>query len=44
LLVFATITGAIMIRQEDAELEQRFGGAYRQYRDSVPALLPKFPV
>jgi protein-S-isoprenylcysteine O-methyltransferase Ste14 len=44
LLVFAAITGAIMIRKEDAELEQRFGDAYRQYRDSVPALLPKFPV
>jgi protein-S-isoprenylcysteine O-methyltransferase Ste14 len=44
LLVFAAITGAIMIRKEDAELEQRFGDAYRQYRDTVPALLPKFPV
>jgi protein-S-isoprenylcysteine O-methyltransferase Ste14 len=33
-----------MVRQEDVELEQRFGDAYRQYRDSVPALLPKFPV
>ena len=44
LLVFAAITGAIMIRKEDAELESRFGDAYRQYRDNVPALLPKFPV
>jgi len=44
LLVFAAITGAIMIRREDAELEARFGDAYRQYRDQVPALLPKFPV
>jgi protein-S-isoprenylcysteine O-methyltransferase Ste14 len=44
LLVFAAITGAIMIRREDAELEQRFGDLYRQYRNSVPALLPKFPV
>jgi protein-S-isoprenylcysteine O-methyltransferase Ste14 len=44
LLVFGVITGAIMIRKEDAELEERFGDAYRQYRDSVPALLPKFPV
>ena len=41
LLVFAAITGAIMIRKEDAELEQRFGDAYRQYRDSVPALLDR---
>ena len=44
LLVFAVITGAIMIRKEDAELEARFGDLYRQYRDSVPALLPKFPI
>ncbi|HEY4900054.1 MAG TPA: isoprenylcysteine carboxylmethyltransferase family protein [Terriglobales bacterium] len=44
LLVFAVITGAIMIHKEDAELEQRFGDAYRQYRSNVPALLPKFPV
>jgi protein-S-isoprenylcysteine O-methyltransferase Ste14 len=44
LLVFAAITGAIMIRREDAELEQRFGDIYRQYRDRVPALLPKFPM
>lgn len=44
LLLFAAITGAIMIRREDAELEARFGDLYRQYRDRVPALLPKFPV
>ena len=44
LLVFAAITGAIMIRKEDAELEARFGDLYRQYRDTVPALLPKFPI
>lgn len=44
LLGFAAITGAIMIHKEDAELEQRFGDAYRQYRDQVPALLPKFPL
>ena len=43
-LEFAAITGAIMIRREDAELEQRFGDIYRQYRDRVPALLPKFPM
>ena len=30
--------------QEDAELESRFGDLYRQYRDNVPALLPKFPL
>jgi protein-S-isoprenylcysteine O-methyltransferase Ste14 len=44
LLVFAAITGAIMIRKEDAELEARFGDSYRDYRSKVPALLPKFPV
>lgn len=44
LLVFAAITGAIMIRKEDSELEARFGDVYRQYRDRVPALLPKFPM
>ncbi len=44
LLIFAVITGAIMIRKEDSELEERFGEAYRQYRATVPALLPKFPV
>lgn len=44
LLVFGAITGAIMLRKEDAELEQRFGDLYRQYRDQVPALLPKFPM
>jgi protein-S-isoprenylcysteine O-methyltransferase Ste14 len=38
---FAMITGAIMIRWEDAELETRFGGKFRAYREKVPALLPK---
>jgi protein-S-isoprenylcysteine O-methyltransferase Ste14 len=36
------ITGAIMIRAEDAELERRFGEQYRSYRRQVPALFPKF--
>jgi protein-S-isoprenylcysteine O-methyltransferase Ste14 len=44
LLLFAVVTGAIMIRKEDRELEERFGDLYRQYRDRVPALLPKFPL
>jgi protein-S-isoprenylcysteine O-methyltransferase Ste14 len=43
LLVFAVITGAIMIRKEDDELETRFGDAFREYRASVPTLLPRFP-
>ena len=41
LTAFAVITGAVMIRAEDAELEQRFGDSYRAYRKSVPAVLPK---
>lgn len=40
LTVFAVLTGAIMIRMEDRELEQRFGDEYRRYRSRVPALLP----
>jgi protein-S-isoprenylcysteine O-methyltransferase Ste14 len=42
LTVFAVITGAVMIRMEDAELEQRFGAAYAAYRECVPAVLPRF--
>ena len=38
---FALITGAIMIKMEDQELERRFGDAYRNYRSAVPALVPK---
>lgn len=41
LTAFAAITGAVMIRAEDAELERRFGESYRTYRNTVPALLPK---
>ncbi len=44
LLVFGAITGAIMIRKEDRELEERLGDVYRRYRAQVPALLPKFPM
>lgn len=40
LTAFAVITGAIMIRLEDNELEQRFGDAFREYRRKVPALVP----
>lgn len=38
---FAIATGAVMIRMEDAELEMRFGEEYRQYRSTVPAVLPR---
>jgi protein-S-isoprenylcysteine O-methyltransferase Ste14 len=41
LTAFALLTGALMIRMEDAELEKRFGQIYRTYRKSVPALLPR---
>jgi protein-S-isoprenylcysteine O-methyltransferase Ste14 len=30
-----------MIRLEDAELERRFGDAYRQYKRETPAVLPR---
>ena len=41
LTAFAVATGAVMIRMEDAELEKRFGEAYRAYRKSVSAMLPR---
>src|SRR6185312_2130021 len=40
LLAFAIVTGAFMIRTEDAELEKRFGAEYREYRKRVPAIFP----
>ncbi len=41
LVAFAIVTGAVMIRMEDKELETRFGEDYRQYRSTVPSVLPK---
>ena len=41
LTVLAILTGALMIHMEDAELEQRFGEEYREYRARVPAILPR---
>jgi protein-S-isoprenylcysteine O-methyltransferase Ste14 len=38
---FAILTGAVMIRMEDGELEKRFGEEYVEYRKSVPAVLPR---
>ena len=38
---FAIVTGAVMIRMEDAELERRFGEEYSAYRKRVPAVWPK---
>jgi protein-S-isoprenylcysteine O-methyltransferase Ste14 len=37
---FAMVTGAVMIRMEDAELGRRFGEEYAAYRERVPAVLP----
>jgi protein-S-isoprenylcysteine O-methyltransferase Ste14 len=41
LLMWAILTGILMIRFEDAELERRFGAPYREYRHRVPAVIPK---
>jgi protein-S-isoprenylcysteine O-methyltransferase Ste14 len=41
LTAFAIVTGAVMIKMEDRELEKRFGEEYRHYRSTVPALVPK---
>ncbi len=41
LTAFAVVSGAVMIRMEDAELEERFGEEYRNYEGNVPAILPK---
>jgi protein-S-isoprenylcysteine O-methyltransferase Ste14 len=38
---FAVVTGAVMIRMEDAELGKRFGEEYERYRSAVPAILPR---
>ena len=42
LTAFAIITGAVMIRMEDDELERRFGEPYRRYRNTTPAVIPCF--
>ena len=41
LTAFAILTGAVMIRTEDAELERRFGAEFRAYREAVTAILPR---
>src|SRR5207248_3215325 len=41
LTAFAVVTGTIMIRMEDKELEERFGDDYRSYKRSVPSVFPK---
>jgi protein-S-isoprenylcysteine O-methyltransferase Ste14 len=41
LSLFAVMTGALMLRLEDRELEERFGESYAEYRRTVPAILPR---
>jgi protein-S-isoprenylcysteine O-methyltransferase Ste14 len=41
LTAVALVTGGIMIRLEDRELEQRFGDQYRQYKGKTPTILPR---
>jgi protein-S-isoprenylcysteine O-methyltransferase Ste14 len=41
LTLFAVVTGAFMIAAEERELEARFGQSYRDYREHVPAILPR---
>ena len=41
LTLFAVVSGSIMIRMEDKELEERFGEDYRSYKQAVPAVLPR---
>jgi protein-S-isoprenylcysteine O-methyltransferase Ste14 len=38
---FAVVTGALMIRMEDAELERRFGEEFAAYHRRVPAVWPR---
>lgn len=40
LTAFAVVTGAVMMRMEDAELEKRFGQPFQQYARHVPAIIP----
>jgi protein-S-isoprenylcysteine O-methyltransferase Ste14 len=41
LTAFAIVSGAVMIRLEDDELEKRFGEEYRKYQSTVPTVLPR---
>jgi protein-S-isoprenylcysteine O-methyltransferase Ste14 len=41
LTAFAILTGVVMIRMEDKELERRFRDEFLIYRAKVPAILPR---
>ncbi len=41
LTAFGVTTGALMVAAEERELEARFGLAYRDYKQNVPAILPR---
>jgi protein-S-isoprenylcysteine O-methyltransferase Ste14 len=41
LTAFAAVTGAVMLRLEDNELDRRFGAPYAEYRRRVPAFFPR---
>ena len=41
LTIFAVVTGAVMIRLEEKELEQRSAKEYRDYQRRVPAVVPR---
>jgi protein-S-isoprenylcysteine O-methyltransferase Ste14 len=42
LTAFAAAAGAVMIRLEERELEQRFGATYREYKRRVPVIVPRW--
>jgi len=44
LVALAVVTGAVMIRMEDAELQRRFGEEYLAYRKRVHAVWPRLRV
>jgi len=41
LTAFTVLTGAVMIRMEDDELERRFGEEFTRYCSAVPAVMPR---
>ncbi len=41
-LVFAVVTGWWMIREEDRELERRFGQEFLEYKKRVPGIVPRW--